>query len=137
MNAHSSKKSAQIHKATRRLAYWTLAWLITLAITAFGAKLLWNFDHNISIFFILLNTAIGIGMIIANAKYLQEVDEMQRKIMMDAMGLSLGVGLIGGLSYSMLDTTNVIAADAEIAYIVMLMGFTYLIGVYKSTIRYQ
>ena len=137
MNAHSSKKTAQIHKAMRRLAYWTFAWLITLAITAFGAKLLWNFDTRISIFFILLNAAVGIGMIMANAKYLQEVDEMQRKIMMDAMGLALGVGLIGGLSYSMLDATNVIASDAEIAYIIMLMGFTYLIGVYKSTIRYQ
>ena len=52
------------------------------------------------------------------------------------MALALGVGVVGGLSYSLLDTTNLIAQDAEISYLVILIALTYLASVVIGQKRY-
>ena len=56
---------------------------------------------------------------------------------MEAKALAFGVGVVGGLSYSMLDAANVISSDAEIGYLVMLMGVTYSIAFIVGSIRYK
>jgi len=122
---------------TRHLAYWTAAWTLTMALVAFGPKLIWNFNSTISVVAIFMNTAIGIGMILANKRYLNGLDEMQRKLNLEAMAIALGVGVVGGLSYSMLDQSNVISYNAEISHLVILIGITYLIGVVIGNIRYK
>ena len=76
-------------------------------------------------------------MILANKRHLNGLDEMQRKIQLEAMALSLGVGVVGGLSYSMLDVTNVISYDAEISHLVILIGLTYLAGTITGQFRYR
>ena len=53
------------------------------------------------------------------------------------MALSLGVGLVVGLSYSTMDVTNLIAFDAEISHLVILMGLTYGAGVFTGGRKYQ
>ena len=42
-------------KNTRRLALWTTAWLITLALVAFGTKFIWNYNCCNYIFSHLIN----------------------------------------------------------------------------------
>ena len=76
-------------------------------------------------------------MIHANKIHLKGLDEMQQKIQMEGMALSLGVGLVCGLSYSLLDTTNLISFDAEISHLVILMGLTYLTGIILGHRRYR
>lgn len=76
-------------------------------------------------------------MIIMNRKYLNGLDEMHRKINIDAMAIALGVGVVGGLSYSMLDIANVISNDAEIAFLVILICITYIIGIAVGYSRYK
>ena len=121
---------------TLRLGGWTAAWVITLAIAVFGPALAWD-GKALSLGAILVNVAAGIGMIIANKRHLDGLDELQRKIQLDAMGIALGVGLVGGLAYSALDISNVIATDAEISLLVMLIGLTYFIGVVVGQRRYR
>ena len=108
-----------------------------MAVAAFGPKFIWDFNSTISILAILVNTGLGIGMILANKRHLNGLDEMQRKIQLEAMALSLGVGVVGGLSYSMLDVTNVISYDAEISHLVILIGLTYLAGTITGHFRYR
>ena len=122
---------------TRHLAYWTAAWTLTMALVAFGPKFIWNFNSTISVVAIFMNTAIGIGMILANKRYLNGLDEMQRKLNLEAMAIALGVGVVGGLSYSMLDQSNVISYNAEISHLVILISITYLVGVVIGNIRYK
>lgn len=62
---------------------------------------------------------------------------MQRKVNMEAMAFALGVGVVGGVSYSMLDSANVISFNAEIGHLIMLMGITYLIAFIVGSIRYK
>jgi len=124
-------------KNTVRLGYWTGAWLLTMAVATFGPILIWNFNKFLTILFVLINLGIGFGMIVANKRHLQGLDEMHQKIQLEAMALSLGVGLVIGLSYSTLDITNFIAFDAEISHLVIVMGLTYGAGVAAGIKRYR
>ena len=137
METKSNEWEATQRKNLRHLAYWTGGWGLTLALPAFGPKFLWDYNSSISILAILVNTIIGVGMILMNRKYANGLDEMHRKIFMEAKALALGVGVVGGLSYSMLDAANVISSDAEIGYLVMLMGVTYSIAFIVGSIRYK
>ncbi|MDX1544684.1 MAG: hypothetical protein R3214_12140 [Christiangramia sp.] len=127
---------ARNKRNTIKLAFWTAAWVLTIALVTFGYKF-WDQGPVISVITISVNLLIGIGMIIANMKYLNGLDELQRKISLEAMGITLGVTLVAGLAYSMLDTTNVISNDAEISYLVIVMGLTYIAATVINNIKYK
>lgn len=129
--------SSQIRHNNRLLFYWTSAWLLSLAIATFGPRFLWQDQPVLSLAGILLNLAIGIGMIFANKRYLNGLDELQRKVQLEAMALALGVAVVAGISYSVLDNINLISFDAEISHLVMLIGITYLIAIITGNRRYQ
>ncbi len=132
----STSWTERTRRNTRRLAIWTTAWVITMAIAVFGPEFVWQSSKLLTIAGIALNVAVGAGMIIANRDYLRGLDELQRKIQLDAMALSLGVGLVLGLAYSNLDITNVVPFDAEISHIVILMALTNLAGILLGRRKY-
>ncbi|MEL6200590.1 MAG: hypothetical protein AAFR09_10375 [Pseudomonadota bacterium] len=121
---------------TLRLAQWTGAWLVTVALAVFGARFLWENNATLSVLAIALQAAVGAGMIIANKRHLLNLDELQQRIQLEAMGITLGVTLIAGIAYSSLDIVNVISGDAEISFLVMLMGITYLMSLLVVRRRY-
>lgn len=137
----NKEKSGNWQKRTRKktvhLAIWTTLWVVSVALAAFGHELFWGSNDLINVLVILLNLGIGIGMIIANMKHLREMDEMVQKVHLEAMGISLGLAVVGGISYSMLDATNVIPFNAEIGGLVALIGITYLISVFVNIRRYK
>lgn len=127
----------QTKESTIRLAKWTILWMLTLAIPAFGPALFWGENHLINSLAILFNLGIGIGMIMATINHLKKQDEMMQKGQLEAMGISLGVAVVGGIAFSMLDTTNVIPFDAEISYLVMIISITYLVSIFINLRRYK
>ena len=133
---NTQNNSTQIKKATSILALWTGLWVVSLAIATFGPIFIWNENIMWSLIMIITNTAIGGGMIWANVKHINVLDELQKKIQLDAMGIALGVGIVGGLSYSVLDIANVISGDAEIGFLVMLISFSYIIALLIGRNRY-
>jgi hypothetical protein len=137
MEAKLNKWEATTRKNVRRVAYWTGGWCLTMAITAFGPKLMWNFNPIISVLFILINTIVGVGMILMNRKYINELDELHRKIAMDAVGIAVGVGVVGGMSYMMLNIANVISFDGGGVVPMVLISLTYCIGSIIGSIRYK
>lgn len=128
-NLSTGEWTSQTRKTTISLAKWTSAWVLTMALATFGSLLLWE-STLLTISAILINLGIGIGMIISNIRHLAATDEMMQKVQLEAMGISLGVGIVGGLSYSLLDTTNLISFNAEISHVVMLFAFAYLIAIF-------
>lgn len=129
--------SARHRENVVRLAYWTLAWLITMAIAVFGPNFLWESGSISTLIAIVVNLLAGIGMIVANKHHLQGLDELQQRIQLEAMALALGVALIVGLAYSTMDITNLISYDAEIAHLVILTSLTYLAGILIGRRKYQ
>ncbi len=124
-------------KNTLQLMYWTAAWVISLGITAFAPKFIWDFNTPLTIISVLINIAVGFGMVWANKTYLNGLDELQRKIQTDAMGLTLGVGLVMGNSYELLEDIHLIPFQPEIPHLVILMCLTYFIGMVIGKARYQ
>ena len=136
MSTKSSDWDARNRRNTLRLGYWTSAWVVTLAVAVFGPLLAWE-SKVLTLASILLNVGIGIGMIFANKQHLDGLDELQRKIQLEAMALALGAGLVGGMAYSTMDVTDLIPRDAEISFLVMLIAVTYMIGIYFGRRKYQ
>ena len=134
--ANTGSLQERTRRNTQQLAYWTGGWVVTLAAAVFGPTFFWD-SKVVSLAVILVNVAVGIGMIVANKRHLDGLDELQRKIQLEAMALALGVALVAGLAYSTLDITNVISMDAEISYLVMLVSFTYLGGILLGRRKYQ
>ena len=133
----SSDWVARGKKNTMRLGYWTGAWLVTMAAATFGPLLVWQSNQLLTAVAILLNIGIGFGMILANKNHLKGLDEMQQKIQLEAMALLLGVGLVVGLGYSMMDVSNLISFDAQISHLVILVGLTYGAGIFAGRRKYQ
>ncbi|MEO0616094.1 MAG: hypothetical protein AAFY69_08150 [Pseudomonadota bacterium] len=121
---------------TIRLAQWTAAWLAAVALAIFGAEFLWDGNVTLSVLAIALQAAVGAGMILANKRHLLNLDELQQRIQLEAMAITLGVTLIAGIAYSSLDIANVIAGDAEIGNLVLLMGLTYIVALLLVRRRY-
>jgi len=122
---------------TKRLAKWTAAWVISLALATFGDKFIWQQNELITAIAIGVNFLVGIMMIMVNKQHLTDLDELQQKIQLNAMGLSLGIGLIVGISYSTLDTTGLISSHAEISHLIIVMALTYMIGIILGNRKYQ
>ena len=127
---------AQLHKSTYRLALWTGAWVLSVALATFGPKFLWEGAAFWSAAAIALNLLVGLGMILANRNLFNRLDELQRKIQLEALAVTLGLAVVFGLAFSMLDIANLIQSDAEIGFLVGFIGITYLLATLINTRRY-
>lgn len=124
-------------KRLKQLAFWTMLWTLTMALASFGPKFLWDGNTLLTIMAILINLAIGVGMILMNRKLIMEGDELEKKIQLESMGLTLGLAVVVGLSYSLLDSTNLISMDAEIGFLVIFIGLTYMTSLAVNNKKYQ
>lgn len=122
---------------TKKLALWTGLWVVSLAIATFGPLMLWGELPLATATAIIINLAIGWGMVRANMHHVLAQDEMQQRIALEAMGLTLGFTVIVGIAYSQLDTTNLIEGDAEISFLVMFIGLCYLANLLLARRRYS
>ena len=134
-------ESNQFSITTRRnllnLAAWTAAWTISMFVARYGAANWWPDSKSLIIAFVILNFALGIGMILANRRFIFGSDELSQKIQLEAMAMTLGLTVIVGLSYNLLDRLDLISQDAEIAHLVMFLGITYLVALLINTFRYK
>lgn len=132
----NSEFVSKSHRNTINLAVWTFAWLLSTALATFGPILFWE-STILSILGVVLCTLVGIGMLFANMRFLNGLDELQRKIQLEAMAWALGAAVVGGLSYALTDKINLIQHDADIAFVVVLISITYIIGVLVGKKRYE
>jgi hypothetical protein len=86
---------------------------------------------------IAANLLVGVGWVVAHARYLRAVDELQRKIMLDAIAVALGVGLVGGFAYAAASSADLVAFEANIAFFSVLMAVVYLVAIAVGTLRYR
>ena len=136
-NKHSFDYETNNRKSMVQLRNWTLAWLMASALAVYGPKWLWGYSTAPSILFVLVNVVVGFAMIWSLKRHMQALDELQRRIMLDASALSLGVGLVCGLAYEMLEDIRLISFQPEISHLVMLMALTYLVGIMLGNRKFQ
>ena len=131
------KMKEERKKRMTQLAIWTWTWVATLALATFGPEFIWAVDSPLTIASIVLNFLNGALMIWANRNLYNHYDELERKIQLEAMALTLGVAVIVGLTYSLLDQKNIIQSDAEIGILVGIIGITYGVAMGINTKRYS
>jgi hypothetical protein len=125
-------------KASAGLALWTFAWAATVALAKFGPQLLWDPPQRVASWAaVAVNLAVGIGWIVAFTRFLRALDELQRKIMQDALAVTLGVGWILGFAYVVTDDASLVARDVDIAVLPVLMGVVFVVAFVVGKIRYR
>jgi hypothetical protein len=122
---------------TLRLALWTAAWLISTAAATAAATVYAEEHYGLKLALVIVNLVIGGIMIEMNRRHIMGLDELQQKIHLQAMGITLGVTVIVGLAYNIADIGNLYAADAEFSYLLILMSLSYLFSIIIGTRRYQ
>ena len=120
-----------------RLFRWNGAWAAATTLMALGPKFLWNKALVFTLLAAGLDVAVGVGMILANKNYLAELDELQRKVQLNSMGITLGVAVVAGVPISVLDAYHVIPFHADVAYLLILMSLTFGVSNLSGTRRYR
>ena len=123
--------------STAKLGFWSTAWVLSMALTNFGPRFIWDLNISLTGIAVLLNLALGLKMVLANIAHIKALDEMQQRIQLNAMGITLGLSLVVGLTYSNLDVLELITFHADIAHLVIFMGLTHIIAIFIGNRKYQ
>jgi hypothetical protein len=123
-------------KQIKIMLAWTLAWVASLAFLTGAENSLWD-----NIIFtqigLIINLAIGIGMIIANKNLFKTYDELQKKIQFEAMAITLGLAVVVGLVYEVSFDFGVIDKEPEFEYLMLFISFSYIASNIINARRYR
>ena len=86
---------------------------------------------------IAFSVLVGVGMLFANKRNLQALDELQRTIQLQAMAWSLGAGLVGGVAWTLFARHDLVSFEAEIGHLVAFMVVVYMAGCVAGLLRYR
>ena len=120
-----------------KVVYWGLAWVLATAGAAFGPELLWGYGTLMTSVAVATQLALGFGMIWAFKGVLLAMDDLQRLIQLEAISLALGVGIVVGISYELLEDVKLITFEPEISHLIILMSFTYMFGLFLGNRHYR
>jgi len=123
-------------KQTKIMLGWTIAWVASLAFLTGGENSLWD-NLIFTKIGLLINFAIGIGMIIANKNLFKTYDELQKKIQFEAMAITLGLVVVVGLTYEVSFDFGVINKEPEFEYLMYFISFSYIVSTIINSRKYR
>jgi len=119
----------------RELACWSAGWAAATLLMKNGPLVLWNKDLTFTLLAVGVDLAVGVGLILAHKNWLAELDELQKKVYLDALGITLGVTVTAGVAYEFLDKYDVI--PFHFSNLLILTCVTLLASVLYGTWRYR
>ena len=126
----------RILRGSKTLALWTGAWLLALVLLGEGPDWLWT-GLGLTLAAAAISLGAGIGLVLAWRRHLAEQVDLHRKVVMDAMAIALGVGMIVSLPYTLLERHDVAPFDANSGHLVGLMSLTFLASMIAGLRRYR
>ena len=123
-------------KETKIMLAWCFAWVASLALLSAGVNYLWD-SLLITKIGLLINLAIGIGMIIAHKNLFKTYDELQKKIQFEAMAITLGLAVVVGLIYEVSFDFGVTNSEAEFENLMYFICFSYMASTIINSLRYR
>lgn len=139
MNKTECERSAYDSRSIRDnlvMVLWVFIWMASLTVADKAALYGWWEDGWLTLLAVAVNIALGLGMMVAFMRLLRGMDELQRKIQLDALSMALGISLVGCAAYSLLVTWGYIV-DEEVTDIFMLMCVSYSAAVLIGVWRYR
>ncbi len=119
-----------------RVVRWALAWVGAWLVFNIGIRRDWLPGGIPAVAATLLTAGLGLGMMLAYRRFLREADELRRKIELDALALAVGVGLVGGVSYWLLQRSGTVAYADVFDVTVLLICFSHAVGVFLGYRRH-
>ena len=134
----ATQKSYEVRSAkdSIKLVAWIFVWMASLVVSDKAALYGWWESEGITIFSIFFTAALGFGVLLVFRKMLSRMDDLQRKIQLDALAVALGISLVGCAVYSLLVTWGYIQ-DEEVTDIFVLMCVSYSAGILFSVVKYR
>lgn len=133
---------ARDRRNQRRILGWSLGWALTFLAAVFVIKKTawladgsWPPEGLWAAFAAMVPTALGIAAALAYRRFLRETDELRRKIELEALALAYSVGVVGGLTYWLLEVAGFVG-KADVAFLVVLMLLAHPLGVVIGRRRY-
>ena len=123
-------------KQTKIMLAWTLAWVVSLGVLTFAENALWE-NKTYTTIGLIINFAIGIGMIIANKNLFKTYDELQKRIQFEAMAITLGLAVVIGLTYEVSFDFGVINKEPEFEYLMYFISFSYIVSTIINSRKYR
>ena len=123
-------------KQMKIMLTWGFAWVASLAFLSAGVNYLWD-SLLITKIGLLINLAIGIGMIIAHKNLFKTYDELQKKIQFEAMAITLGLAVVIGLTYEVSFDFGIIGKEPEFEYLMMFISLSYTVANIVNSRRFR
>ena len=121
---------------TKSIAVWTGLWLISTAALAFGPKFIWDYHVVISMVLVWVNLFFGYKMVVANKQLLEDLDELQQKIMFLGMAFALGCTVVVGTVLGLLEAIRLVDSAINPSTILFVTGISYLVGIAMAKRKY-
>jgi hypothetical protein len=77
--------------SSEKLGFCSTAWVLSMALTNFDPQFIWDLNISLTVIAVLLNLALGLKMVLAYIAHIKALDEMQQRIQLNAMGITLGL----------------------------------------------
>ncbi|MCP3428927.1 hypothetical protein [Opacimonas viscosa] len=122
---------------TKSIAVWTVLWLLSTAALGFGPKFIWDYHMLISLVLVWVNLFFGYKMVVANKQLLEDLDELQQKIMFLGMAFALGCTVVVATVLGLLEAIRLVDSAINPSTILFVTGITYLIGIAMAKRKYS
>jgi len=123
-------------KNAHRVNLFALLWALTLMISAYLGETGVLDNPALLVIAFAVHSMIGIAMLFTYKSFLTQLDEMERKVQLDALALAVGVAIISFSSYSILANTGTVP-PLKSAYLIALIALTYMVGIIKGRLAYR
>lgn len=114
---------------------WTAAWVVPFVGVSLAMRNDWITNDALAVVAIVGVTILGLGTLLAFRQFLNNTDELMRKIQLDALALAVGAGVVSSFSLSLLERAKIVA-DAEPTTVVLVMSVAYVVGVVAGLRRF-
>lgn len=118
------------------LVIWIFAWMAVLTLADKAALYEWWSAEWITLLAVAVNVVLGFVVIFKFMSMLRSMDDLQRKIQLEALSMALGISIVGCAAYSLLVTWGYIV-DEEVSDIFFLMCVSYSASVLIGVWRYR
>lgn len=111
-------------------------WAFSLGISVWCASEGWLDNIAALVALFSINCFIGVAMIVNFRRFLIELDDLERKIQLDALALSVGITVIWFSSGSILSLAGVID-NIEPSSLIVTISLSYIVGIVVGRVKYR
>jgi hypothetical protein len=118
-----------------RIRLWSLIWAISFMAVTLVITMKW-LPFGMLLAGVAGNAIFGIATVLAYRRFLNETDELRRKIEIDALAFAFGAGAFGGLTYWLLVVMGA-APGTGFVYVFSAMILIHSVGVLMGLRKYS